>query len=416
VETATAKVIATQSVSVNAPAVSNVRFASPPDPLQGVVPVAWNATDTDGDVLHYDVYYSRDGGTTWKPIRRSLATKSFDLDTDELGGGSGLLRVEANDGAQTGRAISEPFTVPEKGPRVRIASPDADTQTQWGQLVNFVGQADDPQEQPISDASFVWSNPYRTLGIGRAITVTDLEIGSYDVTLTVENAANLSGSEHVPIVVGDRISYPGPRLSAIPSPISWTVAATEASVQSATLQVSNVGGPGSFSFTATASPSWLRVDGGASTTGPAPGSIAVTADPSSLPAGESSAGQIVLVHAGDPTDTITIPVTLVKGDAFLGVPPADTDGDGVPDTADDCLLIPDPAQLDSNGDGFGNACDPDLNDDGIVNFADLARIKRVFFSADADADLTGDRTVNFADLARMKSFFFKPPGPSAATP
>ncbi len=67
---------------------------------------------------------------------------------------------------------------------------------------------------------------------------------------------------------------------------------------------------------------------------------------------------------------------------------ADTDGDGVPDALDVCILVPDGpaapgplalAQRDTNGDGFGNACDPDLNDDGIVNFSDLALLKRVFF-------------------------------------
>jgi len=99
-------------------------------------------------------------------------------------------------------------------------------------------------------------------------------------------------------------------------------------------------------------------------------------------------------------------------------PAADRDGDGVPDARDLCLDVPDPAQRDSDGDGYGNACDPDLTNDGIVNFADLARFRSVFLTAGPDlaADFTGDDVVNFADLAVLRRFFLEPPGPSAVAP
>ena len=72
----------------------------------------------------------------------------------------------------------------------------------------------------------------------------------------------------------------------------------------------------------------------------APVALTITADPASLPAGETSAGQIVLTHTGEPTDTITIPVTLVKGQAFLGVPPASACSDGVDNDADGSVDFP----------------------------------------------------------------------------
>ena len=84
-----------------------------------------------------------------------------------------------------------------------------------------------------------------------------------------------------------------------------------------------------------------------------------------------------------------------------------TDPDG-----DNCLLIQNPLQRDTDADGYGNYCDPDFNNDMIVNIADLAYFKTKFFTNDPDADLNGDGVVNTGDLAILKLFFFEPPGPS----
>jgi len=92
----------------------------------------------------------------------------------------------------------------------------------------------------------------------------------------------------------------------------------------------------------------------------------------------------------------------------------DGDGDGVADLADNCSASPNPDQRDTSLDGYGNACDADLTDDGFVNFADLARFRGSFLgtSPDLSADLTGDDLVNFADLAVLRRLFLAPPGPS----
>ena len=95
---------------------------------------------------------------------------------------------------------------------------------------------------------------------------------------------------------------------------------------------------------------------------------------------------------------------------------ADTDGDGVGDHIDNCTLVINPAQRDTDFDGFGNVCDPDFDNSLLVDTADLSFFNTRFFSADPDADLNGDGFVNATDLAILKSFFFKPPGPSALAP
>ena len=98
------------------------------------------------------------------------------------------------------------------------------------------------------------------------------------------------------------------------------------------------------------------------------------------------------------------------------VPDTDSDSDIVADSVDNCTLAPNADQRDTDNDGYGNACDPDFDNNLVVNAFDLAFFKNRFFTNDPDADLNGNGVVNAADLAILKSFFFKPPGPSASAP
>jgi hypothetical protein len=105
-------------------------------------------------------------------------------------------------------------------------------------------------------------------------------------------------------------------------------------------------------------------------------------------------------------------VTTLPPVTLTAIPDADADGDGVGDSADNCTLVENADQRDTNGDGFGNACDADFDDNCATNFSDLGYFKSVFFTGDADADFDGDGSVGFADLGTFKSLFMLPPGPS----
>ena len=94
---------------------------------------------------------------------------------------------------------------------------------------------------------------------------------------------------------------------------------------------------------------------------------------------------------------------------------SDADSDGVLDALDNCLTAPNASQLDVDGDGYGNACDGDFDNDCAVNFADLALLKQAFLGSDPVYDLDGDGATNFADLAAFKALFLAPPGPSGTS-
>ncbi|MBL8201970.1 MAG: FG-GAP repeat protein [Chromatiales bacterium] len=95
----------------------------------------------------------------------------------------------------------------------------------------------------------------------------------------------------------------------------------------------------------------------------------------------------------------------------------DTDGDGVFDSVDNCRLLANANQRDTNGDGFGNRCDPDFNNNGIVDSQDGALLKAAFGSpAFPDRDLNGNGIVDSQDGAILKIFFGLRPGPSGLRP
>jgi hypothetical protein len=96
----------------------------------------------------------------------------------------------------------------------------------------------------------------------------------------------------------------------------------------------------------------------------------------------------------------------------------DGDGDGVADHDDNCSEIANPSQLDTNLDGYGNACDADYNNDGGVGGPDFVYLGTVFGSSegqpefDPDVDMDGDGGIGGPEYVFLGSMFGKPPGPS----
>jgi photosystem II stability/assembly factor-like uncharacterized protein len=119
----------------------------------------------------------------------------------------------------------------------------------------------------------------------------------------------------------------------------------------------------------------------------------------------------------EPTGTV-FAATFGRGMWKTDLPVDDADGDGVPDSGDNCTEVANASQCDTNGDGYGNACDADVDNSGITNFADLALLRAAFFTTPADpewnpdADFDCNDAIGFTDLGVMKGGFFLPPGPS----
>lgn len=83
----------------------------------------------------------------------------------------------------------------------------------------------------------------------------------------------------------------------------------------------------------------------------------------------------------------------------------DTDGDGIFDIRDNCDFVPNPNQVDSDGDGEGNACDANDDNDGILDVNDICPrtpsgqfvLGQGFVQSDLDGDGLGDECDPNAD-------------------
>jgi hypothetical protein len=106
------------------------------------------------------------------------------------------------------------------------------------------------------------------------------------------------------------------------------------------------------------------------------------------------AGSTALVPAGLTKDyegeSRVLGARVDMGADELFVPAPDADGDGIPDADDNCPHVSNPGQLDTDGDGLGNACDPDDDNDGAADGSDNCALVANPDQTDTDRDGLGN--------------------------
>jgi hypothetical protein len=103
---------------------------------------------------------------------------------------------------------------------------------------------------------------------------------------------------------------------------------------------------------------------------------------------------------------------------LTAVPVPDTDGDGVQDNVDNCTLRSNANQCDSDGDGYGNRCDGDLNNNLSTNAQDTTLFRQQLGQPSLPptyirADINCSGAVNAQDTTLFRGLLGSPPGPKA---
>ena len=96
---------------------------------KGLLTFTWRAQDENRDELVYDVFYRREGETTWKTLKKALGDEIVVWDTSSVPNGRYVIRVVASDApsnspstALTGALESTAFDIDNTPPTITVTS------------------------------------------------------------------------------------------------------------------------------------------------------------------------------------------------------------------------------------------------------------------------------------------------------
>ncbi len=204
--------------------------------LDGVFTIRWAGghTDEPAPTLFYTVSYSHDDGQSWRPLASDIEATEWQWDTsNEPGADQGLIRVSVSDGVNTATDTTLRFSVAKKAPVPHITSPNEGDSLQIGQVVNFVGGAEDLEDGDISGDSLVWiSSLDGEIGTGSEVDTSTLSEGFHIITLQATDSDGQVGEATIGIDIIDTVP-PAPtdvQISEIENgevTVSWTASASE---------------------------------------------------------------------------------------------------------------------------------------------------------------------------------------------
>jgi hypothetical protein len=332
--------LAARDVSDAAPSVGILRPAGPTKwASEGEEVVAWSATDPNGGPLSYRLEASRDG-IRWVLLAAGAETQAaLDLSKLPMGKGDWRLRVQVSDGFNVGADEAGPVNLEARAPVALIVAPVDGEVVRSGAAVELFGLASDLQDPVVPEPALTWLLDGKVVGTGRRVALPAVSPGRHVADLRVTTAEGPTGSMAVAFFVEDAATNPNTDTDedGLVDSAEWMEFGTLPLVRDTDQDLLDDG----FEVQLGTDPTRQDTDG------------------DGIPDGrEFGAGS-------DPKQ-----------------PDLDSDGDQVADPVDNCQLAPNADQADFDGDGLGDACDPDADGDRVENAGDACALTAVSATVD----------------------------------
>jgi hypothetical protein len=270
-------ILASHSLSQNAPSVNLITPASDTILPVGPFEVTWTGSDPDGDTLTYSLLYTIDEGETWQTLATSLSGSGLELHTDLLPGGNGAMKIIVSDGLMTAQDTNSGLTLPLHPPSAQILSPEADQVFFPTQQIALLGTAYDLEDGDLPDDHFTWySNLDGLIGFGKSVNI-ELTTGEHLITLEAIDNDGLLATVEKSITIAKEDAPVPLTLGLAPLVIVETVNLGSAPVQQAlTLRSSS---SKDLEWTSSEDILWLTID---TMSGETPTDLLVTIDATNL--------------------------------------------------------------------------------------------------------------------------------------
>jgi len=359
------------------PTAPTVEVTSPSagDLVTDPVTVTIQGSDPDGDALLYVVRYSPDDGATWHTLQvdvpnEGVALTTLQIEIPDLPGsismqppGSSRIQVIATDGVNTAVAVTDPYLVAHRPPRVHLAQPRDGARFYHTDHILLRGRGWDAEAEAMGEPTLAWSVDGVPAGSGRAVLVPHLPAGTHAIELCATDGDGQTACEQVTIE-----SLDGPPLA---DPDNDLVASDVDNCPLGFNPQQEDGDGDGFGDLCDNCPAMANADQADSDFD----GLGDVCDPCPDTAFNDADGDGVC-YADETCEDVANPDQ------------TDTDGDGVGDACDNCAIVADPTLADCDGDGLGDAClvafgqVPDCNGNGQPDDCDL----RLAIATDLDQD------------------------------
>ncbi len=144
------------------------------------------------------------------------------LDVTTLAAGSHAITLTATDsgGALGTDGISLTVLAPNAPPLVTITAPPNGSSYDAGDIIDFQGDADDPEDGALTGSSLTWqSNLDGPIGTGSPLAFASLSVGLHQVTLVGVDSGGATGSDVVEVTIDPSVANLPP-IAQLTGPLS----------------------------------------------------------------------------------------------------------------------------------------------------------------------------------------------------